>query len=131
MGGMKGNFASATPSLRSLSWIKNNIFAMKLEKLHTHFLGYYQIGPIETKKWTIVTRYLEPVTFFKALKGTLMGIAVLLIFLNRTGEFFGKIMILKRRKSYQGYFCFYDYQSGSITYHVILRHNWTYFFSNQ
>ena len=45
---------------------------------------------IEAKKWTIVTRFLEPVTFFKALKGVLMGIAVSLIFPNRTENFLAK-----------------------------------------
>lgn len=54
---MRGNFATAKPSLRSLSSKKKYNFEMEKGKLHTHFLGYYHLNlppllPGSTQKLT-------------------------------------------------------------------------------
>jgi|YNPMSStandDraft_2_1061718.scaffolds.fasta_scaffold05702_3 hypothetical protein len=59
---------------------------------------------LEAHKWQISTKYIEPLNITNSLKGVFAGISVSLIFPNRTGEFLGKIMILKRENRIKGIF---------------------------
>jgi uncharacterized membrane protein YbhN (UPF0104 family) len=59
---------------------------------------------IEAIKWKFVNKYVEPINFKKAYIGVLSGISISLLFPNRTGEFVGKIMVLKKDNRFKGIF---------------------------
>ncbi len=59
---------------------------------------------VEARKWQISTKYIEQLNISNSLKSVFIGVAVSLIFPNRTGEFLGKIMILKRQNRIKGIF---------------------------
>lgn len=57
---------------------------------------------IEAIKWKLVTKHLQTISIWNALKGVMLGVTVSLIMPNRTGEFVGKIMVLDRENRVKG-----------------------------
>lgn len=49
---------------------------------------------LEARKWQLLAGLLEDISYFKALKGVLVGVSVGLITPRRSGEFAGRIMVL-------------------------------------
>lgn len=59
---------------------------------------------IETFKWQYLLRKTESICFFTAFMGVLYGITVSIFMPNRTGEFAGRIMVLKKTSRWKGVF---------------------------
>lgn len=59
---------------------------------------------IEALKWQWVNKPFEKISFTLSLKSVFMGVAVSTIFPNRTGEFLGKILVLKKENRVKGIF---------------------------
>lgn len=59
---------------------------------------------IEAIKWQQVNKPIEKVTYLLSLTSVFMGVAVSTVFPNRTGEFLGKILILKKENRIKGVF---------------------------
>jgi len=59
---------------------------------------------IEALKWQYVNSPIEKISFSLSLISVFMGVAVSTIFPNRTGEFLGKILVLKKENRIKGIF---------------------------
>jgi len=59
---------------------------------------------IESWKWNYLVRKIEKISFFQAYKAVLCGVTVSTFVPNRTGDFLGRIFILKKAKFWEGIF---------------------------
>ncbi|MGQ9846939.1 MAG: lysylphosphatidylglycerol synthase domain-containing protein [Bacteroidales bacterium] len=66
------------------------------------FLMLFANWGIEALKWQWVNKPFEKISFTRSLKSVFMGVAVSTIFPNRTGEFLGKILVLKKENRVKG-----------------------------
>lgn len=57
---------------------------------------------LEVLKWKILTQKLEPLKFLTLIKGVLFGISLGMITPKRSGEFAGRVMVLKPQHRLQG-----------------------------
>jgi uncharacterized membrane protein YbhN (UPF0104 family) len=57
---------------------------------------------LETWKWSLLIRKIEPLRFLKALEGVLSGVTISSFTPNRVGEFFGRAYILDRASHVEG-----------------------------
>jgi uncharacterized membrane protein YbhN (UPF0104 family) len=56
----------------------------------------------ETLKWLPLVRHVQELTFFQAFKAVFAGVTFSLFFPNRTGEFGGRILFLKKKNAFKG-----------------------------
>lgn len=56
----------------------------------------------ETLKWLPLVRRVQPLSFFEAFKAVFAGVTFSLFFPNRTGEFGGRILFLKKKNAFKG-----------------------------
>ena len=56
----------------------------------------------ETLKWLPLVRQVQPVSFFGAFRAVFAGVTFSLFFPNRTGEFGGRILFLKKKNAFKG-----------------------------
>lgn len=56
---------------------------------------------LETLKWKFLITKLENVSFFNAFKAVLTGISVSMFMPNRTGDYFGRVFILRKADRFQ------------------------------
>jgi uncharacterized membrane protein YbhN (UPF0104 family) len=56
----------------------------------------------ETLKWLPLVRRVQPLSFLAALKAVFAGVTFSLFFPNRTGEFGGRILFLKKKNAFKG-----------------------------
>lgn len=68
------------------------------------FMMFFVNWGIEALKWKWVNKPFEKISFSLSLKSVFMGVAVSTIFPNRTGEFLGKILALKKENRVKGIF---------------------------
>lgn len=59
---------------------------------------------IEAFKWKYLIKKAEPIAFHKSFMGVLYGITISIFMPNRTGEFAGRIMVLKKSSRWKGVF---------------------------
>ncbi|MEY4876597.1 MAG: hypothetical protein RL708_1746 [Bacteroidota bacterium] len=57
---------------------------------------------IESLKWRLLIKKMQPISFFEALQGVLSGVAVGTFTPNRIGEFGGRILFLKEHQKVRG-----------------------------
>ncbi|MGD1845459.1 MAG: lysylphosphatidylglycerol synthase transmembrane domain-containing protein [Salibacteraceae bacterium] len=57
---------------------------------------------VESIKWLILAKKIQPFTFFRALGGVLSGVTVGIFTPNRTGEFAGRVLYLEPEHRVQG-----------------------------
>jgi uncharacterized membrane protein YbhN (UPF0104 family) len=56
----------------------------------------------ETLKWLPLVRRVQPLSFWTAFKAVFAGVTFSLFFPNRTGEFGGRILFLKKKNAFKG-----------------------------
>jgi uncharacterized membrane protein YbhN (UPF0104 family) len=56
----------------------------------------------ETLKWLPLVRHVQNLSFFEAFKAVFAGVTFSLFFPNRTGEFGGRILFLKKKNAFKG-----------------------------
>ncbi len=56
----------------------------------------------ETLKWLPLVRRVQPLSFLEAFKAVFAGVTFSLFFPNRTGEFGGRILFLKKKNAFKG-----------------------------
>jgi uncharacterized membrane protein YbhN (UPF0104 family) len=56
----------------------------------------------ETLKWLPLVRRVQPLSFWAALRAVFAGVTFSLFFPNRTGEFGGRILFLKKKNAFKG-----------------------------
>ena len=57
---------------------------------------------METLKWLPLVRHVQRLTFFQGLSAVFAGVTFSLFFPNRTGEFGGRILFLKKKNAIKG-----------------------------
>jgi uncharacterized membrane protein YwzB len=57
---------------------------------------------IESLKWRLLIKKMQPISFFEAMQGVLSGVAVGTFTPNRVGEFGGRILFLKDHQKVRG-----------------------------
>lgn len=58
----------------------------------------------ETLKWLPLVRQVQPLSFLGAFRAVFAGVTFSLFFPNRTGEFGGRILFLKKKNAFKGIF---------------------------
>ncbi len=56
----------------------------------------------ETMKWLPLVRHVQRLSFFAAFRAVIAGVTFSLFFPNRTGEFGGRILFLKKKNAFKG-----------------------------
>jgi hypothetical protein len=56
----------------------------------------------ETMKWLPLVRHVQQLSFFAAFRAVIAGVTFSLFFPNRTGEFGGRILFLKKKNAFKG-----------------------------
>jgi uncharacterized membrane protein YbhN (UPF0104 family) len=56
----------------------------------------------ETLKWLPLVRRVQPLSFLEAFRAVFAGVTFSLFFPNRTGEFGGRILFLKKKNAFKG-----------------------------
>jgi len=81
----------------------NNILTIKSIILQAIILILMLVNwSVETIKWKHIIENIQKLSFYKALKSVLAGVAVSSVFPNRSGEFIGRVMVLEKNNYIKG-----------------------------
>lgn len=85
----------AQPNLGySITQIKNSLFNDNIWKLIFVVLMVFINWGIEARKWQLLVKMIQPLTFYTAFKGVLSGVALSINTPNRMGEYGGRILFV-------------------------------------
>ncbi|MBC7903881.1 MAG: flippase-like domain-containing protein, partial [Gemmatimonadaceae bacterium] len=79
----------------SFAKIKNSIGGDQSWKLFVCLFFVIVNWGLEARKWQILIRYIQPISFLKAFKATLAGLAFAMNTLNRIGEYGGRVVFVQ------------------------------------
>jgi hypothetical protein len=83
---------------QSLQLVKNEMYGAEEWKLWFVFLLMFANWGLEAKKWQLVMRQVQRISYWRAFKATLTGVTMASFTPNRTGEYFGRMMYIDEGK---------------------------------
>ena len=78
----------------SLIQIKNSFGNKDIWKMAGVLLMVFLNWGIESRKWQVLVRMIQPISFYTAFKGVLSGVALSINTPNRVGEYGGRILFI-------------------------------------